>query len=124
MRRSPKVTEVVLPPLYLHGLSSGDFAPAPKEFFGTEARLSPASAVWLTEQWRKEREEFMKGDLSERDYVYVWVDGIHTRARLGVDGRPCCLVTVGRGLTARRSSSPSKTATGSPKSGGMSYCGT
>jgi transposase-like protein len=39
MRRSPKVSEV-LPLLYLHGLSSGDFAPALKEFFGTEAGLS------------------------------------------------------------------------------------
>ncbi len=34
MRRSPKVTEV-LPLLYLHGLSSGDFVPALEEFFGT-----------------------------------------------------------------------------------------
>lgn len=68
MRRSAKVSEV-LPLLYLHGLSSGDFAPALEEFLGTEAGLSPASIVRLTEQWRKEREEFMKGDLSERDYV-------------------------------------------------------
>jgi putative transposase len=36
MRRSPKVMEV-LPLLYLHGLSSGDFVPALKEFFGSEA---------------------------------------------------------------------------------------
>ncbi len=78
MRRSPKVTEV-LPLLYLHGLSSGDFAPALKEFFGAEAGLSPATIVRLTEQWRGERKEFMERDLSERDYVYVWVDGIHTK---------------------------------------------
>jgi putative transposase len=94
MRRSPKVTEV-LPLLYLHGLSSGDFAPALKEFFGAEAGLSPASIVRLTEQWQKEREEFMRRDLSERDYVYVWVDGIHTKVRLGHDDRLCCLVMVG-----------------------------
>jgi transposase-like protein len=42
MRRSPKVTEV-LPLLYLHGLSSGDFVPALEEFFGTEAGLSASS---------------------------------------------------------------------------------
>ena len=36
MRRSQKVREV-LPLLYLHGLSSGDFVPALEEFFGTEA---------------------------------------------------------------------------------------
>jgi transposase-like protein len=39
MRRSPKVTEVLLL-LYLHGLSSGDFVPALEEFFGSEAGLS------------------------------------------------------------------------------------
>jgi putative transposase len=94
MRRSPKVTEV-LPLLYLHGLSSGDFAPALEEFFGTEAGLSPATIVRLTEQWRKEREEFMERDLSEKDYVYVWVDGIHTKVRLGQDDKLCCLVMVG-----------------------------
>jgi putative transposase len=94
MRRSPKVTEV-LPLLYLHGLSSGDFAPALKEFFGAEAGLSAATIVRLTEQWQKERKEFMERDLSERDYVYVWVDGIHTKVRLGRDDRLCCLVMVG-----------------------------
>ncbi len=94
MRRSPKVSEV-LPLLYLHGLSSGDFAPALEEFFGTGAGLSPASITRLTEQWREEREAFMKRDLSASDYVYVWVDGIHTKVRLGSDDRLCCLVMIG-----------------------------
>jgi putative transposase len=93
MRRSAKVSEV-LPLLYLHGLSSGDFVPALEEFFGTEAGLPAATIVRLTEQWQKEREEFMRGDLSERDYVYAWVDGIHTKVRLGHDCRLCCLVMV------------------------------
>ena len=94
VRRSPKVSEA-LPLLYLHGLSSGDFAPALKEFFGSEAGLSPATVLRLTEQWQRERETFMARDLSERDYVYVWVDGIHTKVRLGQDARLCCLVMVG-----------------------------
>jgi transposase-like protein len=101
MRRSPKVSEV-LPLLYLHGLSSGDFAPALKEFFGAEAGLSPATVVRLTEQWREEREAFMGRELSERDYVYVWVDGIHTRVRLGQDDRLCCLVMVGARLDGKK----------------------
>jgi putative transposase len=97
MRRSPKVTEL-LPVLYLHGLSSGDFVPALEEFFGTEAGLSSATIIRLTEQWQKERESFMSRDLSLRDYVYVWVDGIHTRVRLGSDDRLCSLVMVGARL--------------------------
>jgi transposase-like protein len=97
MRRSQKVTEV-LPLLYLHGLSSGDFVPALEEFFGTEAGLSSATIIRLTEQWQKERESFMSRDLSLRDYVYVWVDGIHTGVRLGSDDRLCSLVMVGARL--------------------------
>jgi putative transposase len=94
MRRSQKVSEL-LPLLYLHGLSSGDFVPALEEFFGTEAGLSAASITRLTKQWQEERERFMERDLSERDYVYAWVDGIHTGVRLGSDDRLCCLVMVG-----------------------------
>lgn len=97
MRRSPKVTEV-LPLLYLHGLSGGDFVPALEEFFGTEAGLSATTITRLTEQWQVEREHFMKRDLSGRDYVYVWVDGIHTGVRLGGDERLCSLVMVGARL--------------------------
>ena len=40
----------------------------------------------------------MSRDLSLRDYVYVWVDGIHTGVRLGSDDRLCCLVMVGARL--------------------------
>jgi transposase-like protein len=94
MRKSPKVSEV-LPLLYLHGLSSGDFVPALEEFFGSEAGLSAKSVQRLAEQWRQEREGFMGRDLSDRDYVYVWVDGVHTGVRLGGDGRLCCLVMIG-----------------------------
>lgn len=97
MRRSPKVTEV-LPLLYLHGLSSGDFVPALEEFFGSKAGLSAATITRLTEQWQQERERFMRRDLCGRDYVYVWVDGVHTGVRLGQEDRLCCLVMVGVGV--------------------------
>jgi putative transposase len=101
MRRSPKVTEV-LPLLYLHGLSSGDFVPALEEFFGTEAGLSSATITRLSEQWQQEGEHFMRRDLSGRDYVYVWVDGIHTGVRLGSDHRLCCLVVLGARLDGEK----------------------
>jgi putative transposase len=101
MRRSPKVSEV-LPLLYLHGLSSGDFLPALEEFFGTESGLSATTITRLSERWREEREYFMKRDLSRRDYVYVWVDGIHTAVRLGSDDRLCCMVMVGARLDGKK----------------------
>jgi len=101
MRRSSKVTEV-LPLLYLHGLSSGDFVPALEEFFGSQAGLSAATITRLTESWQAERESFMVRDLSQRDYVYIWVDGIHTGVRLGGDDRLCCLVMVGARLDGKK----------------------
>ncbi len=101
MRRSPKVSEV-LPLLYLHGLSTGDFTPALEEFFGTGAGLSPTSITRLTEQWQQEREAFERRGLSGVDYVYVWVDGIHTKVRLGQDDRLCCLVMVGVRLDGKK----------------------
>jgi putative transposase len=92
-RKSPKVSEV-LPLMYLHGMSSGDFAPALSEFFGSAAGLSPSVVTRLTKSWTEERERFAKRSLAEVDYVYAWADGVHFNVRLE-DDRLCCLVIVG-----------------------------
>ena len=93
-RRSPKVAEV-LPLLYLHGLSGGDFVPALEAFFGTAAGLSASVITRLVEQWQAERAAFARRDLRGVDYVYCWADGVHFNVRLGDQGRLCCLVIVG-----------------------------
>lgn len=87
-RKSPKISEV-LPLLYLHGLSSGDFAPALEQFLGSSAGLSPATVTRLTAQWQADHAAFMDRDLSATDYVYVWADGIHLRIRLEGSRLPC-----------------------------------
>ena len=92
-RRSPKVAEV-LPLLYLHGMSSGDFIPALEGFFGAAAGLSASVITRLTAQWQADREAFMARSLADRDYVYVWADGVHFNIRLE-DARLCALVIVG-----------------------------
>jgi len=92
-RRSPKVADV-LPVLYLRGLSTGDFAPALSEFFGSDTGLSATSIGRLLETWGDEYQTFESRDLSGSDYVYVWADGVHFRIRLEED-RLCCLVVVG-----------------------------
>lgn len=43
-RKSPKISEV-LPLLYPHGLSTGDFVPALEQFPGSPAGLSPATVT-------------------------------------------------------------------------------
>lgn len=75
-RKSPQVAEV-LPLLYLHGLSSSDFAPALTQFLGTASGLSAKTITRLTEQWQAEAVAFNHRSLGGTDYVYVWVDGIH-----------------------------------------------
>ncbi len=92
-RRSPQVS-AVLPLLYLHGLSTGDFVPALSEFFGDSAGLSGPVVARLTTSWQAEHKAFSSRSLADVDYVYIWVDGIHFNVRLGED-RLCCLVIVG-----------------------------
>ncbi|MBA3313114.1 MAG: IS256 family transposase, partial [Planctomycetaceae bacterium] len=36
----------------------------------------------LKEQWSHEYEDWNRRDLSHRQYVYVWADGIHVNVRL------------------------------------------
>jgi putative transposase len=92
-RKTPKVTEV-LPLLYLHGLSSGDFGPALGQFLGSSAGLSSSVITKLTETWRGEQRAFAARDLSQVDYVYLWADGIHVNIRLE-EHTLCLLVMIG-----------------------------
>ena len=94
-RRSPKVTEV-LPILYLHGLSTGDFAPALKDLLGEDASgLSPSSIQRLTETWQAEHAAVRTRELRFHRYAYLFVDGVNVAVRLGEDSNVCVLVVIG-----------------------------
>jgi transposase-like protein len=92
-RKTPKITEV-LPLLYLHGLSSGDFVPALGQFLGSSTGLSGSVITKLTETWKSEQRAFSARDLSAVDYVYLWADGIHVNIRLE-EHKLCLLVMIG-----------------------------
>jgi putative transposase len=94
-RRSPKVTEV-LPILYLHGLSTGDFQPALRDLLGEDASgLSPSSIQRLTESWQAEHAAFCERELRFHRYAYLFVDGVNVAVRLGEDPKLCLLVVIG-----------------------------
>jgi putative transposase len=94
-RRSPKVTEV-LPILYLHGLSTGDFGPALRDLLGEDASgLSPSSIARLTEAWQAEHAAFRTRELRFHRYAYLFVDGVNVAVRLGEDSKLCLLVVIG-----------------------------
>src|SRR6202165_2968526 len=62
-RKSPQMNEV-LPLLYLHGLSTGDFGAALEQFLGSGAGLSATTITRLTAQWQDEAKAFGQRDLS------------------------------------------------------------
>ncbi len=94
MRHSPKVPEV-LPVLYLRGLSTGDFRPALRSLLGEDAAgLSAANISRLTSEWEEEYRQFQQRRFDDRDYGYVWADGVHFNVRLE-DDRLCTLVLLG-----------------------------
>jgi transposase-like protein len=94
LRRSPKVSEV-LPLLYLHGLSTGDFREALPTLLGEDAAgLSPSAVTRLLGAWQEEYRRWRTRSFADRDYVYVWADGVHFNVRLE-DERLAALVLVG-----------------------------
>ena len=93
--RRSKSLEVLIPILYLKGISTGDCEEALAARLGKDAPgLSASTIARLKEGWIEEHERWKKRDLSASRYVYVWADGIHLQARLE-DDKQCILVIIG-----------------------------
>jgi putative transposase len=93
--RRSKSLEVLIPILYLKGISTGDFAEALITLLGKDAGGLSASTIGrLKEAWSEEHARWSKRDLSAKRYVYFWADGIHVQARLE-DAAQCLLVIIG-----------------------------
>jgi transposase-like protein len=96
--RKTTAIEELIPWLYLKGISTGDFGEALQSLVGERAAGLSANVVCrLKEQWGGEYDEWMKRDLSDKHYVYVWADGIHAKVRLEDDAnkKQCLLVLMG-----------------------------
>ena len=93
MRRTHAVTEL-LPELYLHGLSQGDFELALRGLLGDGAPLSPSSIARLRAKWEEEFETWQERRLDECELVYAWADGIYVKAGLEKD-KVALLVVLG-----------------------------
>lgn len=79
--RRTKSLEVLIPVLYLKGISTGEFAEALAVLLGPDAGgLSAATIARLKDAWADEHARWLKRDLSARRYVYVWADGIYVQA--------------------------------------------
>jgi transposase-like protein len=91
-RLTPEIKELI-PQLYLHGLSLGDFHQAYSWLWGEHAPLSEASILRLKASWEKHYQEW-KGRPLEREYLYLWADGLYPKGG-AVDETLALLVVVG-----------------------------
>lgn len=93
-RRSPSL-DCLIPLLYLKGVSTNAMPEALEPLLGEGAKgLSASNISRLAESWMADFESWNARDLSGRNYVYLWADGVYFNVRLS-DDRPCMLVVVG-----------------------------
>jgi transposase-like protein len=101
LRRSKNIDDLI-PWLYLRGVSTGGFSDALQALVGPEAKGLSANVVTrLLEGWKSEYELWNRRDLSSKEYVYFWADGIHFNIRLEED-RQCILVLMGATKDGRK----------------------
>lgn len=94
LKRSKSIEEF-LPLLYLKGVSSGSFNEALSALLGKGATgLSAGTISRLKADWESEQESWSKRTLSNKEYVYIWADGVYFGVR-GDDDRTCILVIMG-----------------------------
>jgi transposase-like protein len=93
-RRSVSL-DALLPVLYLKGISTGDFQEALSAILGADApNLSPSVISRLTEGWQADYDAWTRRDLSARNHVYIWADGVYLQARME-ENAECMLVIIG-----------------------------
>jgi putative transposase len=101
LRRVASVDNL-LPVLYLKGVSSGQFVTALASILGEGASgLSATNIVRLKAHWEAEYKGWANRDLSGKEYVYLWADGVYFNVRLE-DERSCILVIMGCNLKGEK----------------------
>ena len=100
--RKTKALEELIPWLYLKGVSTGAFAEALQALVGPQAAgLSATTITRLLTAWQDEHQAWSRRSLADRQYVYLWADGVHFNIRLEED-RQCILVLMGATAEGRK----------------------
>ena len=84
VHRTREVADLI-PELYLHGLSEGDFGLALRGLLGEEAPISASTVARLKERWNAELAAWRARPLEDLEVVYMWVDGVYVKAGLERD---------------------------------------
>ena len=96
--RRAKAIEELIPWLYLKGISTGGFSEALQSLLGENgAGLSATTVTGLIRTWQDEHAEWSARSLADKQYVYVWADGIYFNIRLEdeANAKQCILVLMG-----------------------------
>jgi transposase-like protein len=100
--RKTKAIDQLIPWLYLKGVSTGGFAEALQALVGSQAAgLSATTITRLMTAWQDEHKSWSRRSLEDKQYVYLWADGIHFNIRLEED-RQCILVLMGATAEGRK----------------------
>lgn len=95
MRKCPSI-ESLIPCLYLKGLSTNQFQSALEAILGQNCPGLSSSAISdMMKGWQDEFISWNDRDLSEKEYVYFWADGVHVKVRLGDQEKASLLVIIG-----------------------------
>ncbi len=94
-RRTKGVSKLI-PRLYLHGLSLGDFDLALRGLLGENAPVSASTVARLKEEWQAEWREWNQRSLEGLQVVYLWVDGVYVKA--GLEKQKAALLVIIGGL--------------------------
>ena len=93
--RKTKSLEELIPWPYLKGISTGNFQEALQALVGPECPgLSANTITRLKSLWQGEYDVWSKRSLADKEYVYLWADGIYSNVRLESD-KVCLLVLIG-----------------------------
>lgn len=93
-KRQTEAVRGLIPELYLHGLASGDFELALRHLLGEGAPLSASSVQRLKEKWQGEYEQWKSTAIEEKEWAYLWADGIYVKAGIGKE-KAALLVVIG-----------------------------
>ncbi|MEO7986421.1 MAG: IS256 family transposase [Gemmatimonadales bacterium] len=93
-KRRTEEVGALLPDLYLHGLSLGDFELALRGLLGDAAPLSASSIVRLKHEWQAQYSAWQRRSLADLELVYLWADGIYVKAGLEQE-KAALLVLIG-----------------------------
>lgn len=95
LRRTSSIDQAI-PWMYLYGISTNDMGDSLKALLGPAIEhVSPSTVSRLVSQWQTEYAHWNQRSLADKQYVYIWADGVYFNIRIGDDDSACILVILG-----------------------------